>query len=347
MPAGVFFEKHEKVLAFVKWPIHKVALLVGLPLAFLWPLVFPSDYLLRVAIWVIVWSLAAAGFNLLFGLTGQISLAQGAFMALGAFTSIQLAAVGLHPLLAIPAAGVLVSGVGLVFGLPSLRLKELYLLISTLAAQFFFDWFLRTEQMAWFTGGAYAKYAPPLNLGPLDLSYGYPLYVTVAVIATIHFLAIANLSRSYIGRALKAVRDRDIAAEIIGVNVFKYKLLAFVVSTYMAAVAGGLWAFALRSVSVESFTFLTSLEVLAAVLIGGVGRVVWGSLLGSLFVVGVPEAIKNALALMGLRGLDIALRDVVFGALILTFLLLEPLGLVELLRKVKERIRLFPFRYFG
>ncbi len=205
-------------------------------------------------------------------------------MALGAFTSIYLAKAGLHPLLAMPAAVVLVSGVGLMFGLPSLRLKEPHLLISTLAAQFFFDWFLRTEQMAWFTGGAYAEYAPPLKLRPLDLSYGYPLYVTVAVIASIHFLAIANLSRSYIGRALKAVRDRDIAAEIIG-DVFKYKLLAFVVSTFMATVAGGLWAFALRSVSVESFTFLTSLEILAAVLIGGVGRVVRGSLLDSLFVV--------------------------------------------------------------
>jgi len=347
MPAGVFFEKYEKVLAFIKWPIHKVALLIGLPVAFLWPLAFPHDYLIRVAIWIIVWSLAAAGFNLLFGLAGQISLAQGAFMALGAFTSIHLATNGIHPFIAIPIAGVIVSGAGLLFGLPSLRLKELYLLISTLAAQFFFDWFLRTEQMAWFTGGAYAKYAPPLTLGPLDLSYGYPLYLTVVAIAALHFYAVANLGRSYIGRALKAVRDRDIAAEIIGVNVFKYKLLAFVVSTYLAAVAGGLWAFALRSVSVESFTLLTSLEVLAAVLIGGVGRIIWGSLLGALFVVGVPEAIKYGLATFGVRGVDIALRDVIFGSLILAFLLLEPLGLVELLRKVKERVRLFPFRYFA
>ncbi|MGC9131524.1 MAG: branched-chain amino acid ABC transporter permease [Pyrobaculum sp.] len=343
----MFFERYEKVLAFIKWPIHKIGLAAGLLLIYALPLVAPSEYLVRIVIWIAAWALAAAGLNLLFGLAGQISLAQGAFMALGAFTSIYLAKLGIPPLLAMPLAGVLVSLAGLVFGLPSLRLKELYLLITTLGAQFFFDWLLRTEKMAWFSGGAYAVYAPPLSLGPLDLSSGYPLYAAVITITILHLAALANLGRSYIGRAFKAIRDRDVAAEIIGVNVFKYKLLAFVASAYLAAVGGALWAFAVRSVSVESFTFLTSLEVFAAVLIGGLGRVVWGSVLGAAFVVGVPEAIKIVLAGVGIRGLEIALRDVIFGAIILAFLLTEPLGIVELMKKVKERLRLFPFRYFS
>ncbi len=346
MPAGIFFERYRRDMAFLKWPIHYVGLAIGMAALYLWPLAAGYDYLLRLAIWIAAWSMAAAGLNVLFGLTGQISLAQGAFMALGAFTSIWLATNGVPPLLAIPLAGLLVTAVGLLFGLPSLRLKELYLLISTLAAQFVIDWLLRTEGMAWFTGGAYAKLAPPLTIGPITVADTYGIYVVILTIVVLHLAALANIGRSYIGRALKAVRDRDIAAEIIGVNVFKYKLLAFMISAYMAAVGGALWAFAVRSVTVESFTFFTSLEVLAAVLIGGLGRVVWGSVLGTVFIIGVPEAIKMAFLWLGVRGIDIALRDAVFGALILAFLLYEPLGLTELLRKIKERIRLFPFRYY-
>ncbi len=321
MPAGIFFDKYSRDMAFLKWPVHYVGLAVGMATLYLWPLAAGYDYLLRLAIWIAAWSMAAAGLNVLFGLTGQISLAQGAFMALGAFTSIWLATHGVPPLLAIPLAGLLVTTVGLLFGLPSLRLKELYLLISTLAAQFVIDWLLKTERMAWFTGGAYAKLAPPLTIGPITVADTYGTYVVILTVAVLHLAALANIGRSYIGRA-------------------------FNISAYMAAVGGALWAFAVRSVTVESFTFFTSLEVLAAVLIGGLGRVVWGSVLGTVFIIGVPEAIKMAFLWLGVRGIDIALRDAVFGALILAFLLYEPLGLTELLKKIKERIRLFPFRYY-
>ncbi|MFN3804885.1 MAG: branched-chain amino acid ABC transporter permease [Pyrobaculum sp.] len=346
MPAGIFFTSYKKDQAYIKWPIHYVAIGVLIPALYLWPLATGGEYLLRLALWVMAWSLSAAGLNFLFGLGGQISLAQGAFMATGAFTAIYLAQAGIPPLLAIPLAGLITTGIGLLFGLPSLRLKELYLLVSTLAAQFFLDWLFRTENMAWFTGGAYAKIAPPLSIGPFVAQTTYQIYIVTLSIALLHFFMLANLGRSYIGRSLKAIRDRDIAAEIIGVNLFKYKLVAFGVSAYMAAIGGALWAFAVRAVTVESFTFATSLEVLAAVLIGGLGRVVWGSVLGSMFILLVPEGIKYLLFTIGFRGIDIALRDILFGGIILLFLLKEPLGAVELLRKVKERIRLFPFRYY-
>jgi len=345
MPAGVFFEKYEKDMAYIKWPIHYISIAAFIPILYILPL-FAGDYVLRLAMWVMAWSLSAAGLNLLFGLSGQISLAQGAFMALGAFTAIHLAQMGIPPLAAIPLAGLLTAAVGLAFGLPSLRLKELYLLVSTLAAQFFLDWLFRTENMAWFTGGAYAKIAPPFTVGPYTISSASEMYIVVLTITIIHMALLANLARSYIGRALKAIRDRDIAAEIIGVDVFKYKLVAFAASAYLGAVGGALWGFATRSVTVESFTFATSLEVLAAVLIGGLGRVVWGSVLGSMFVLLVPEGVKVLMYQIGVRGVDIAIRDVVFGAIILAFLLREPLGIVQLLRKLKERIRLFPFRYY-
>lgn len=347
MPAGVFFERYERDMAIIRWPIHRAALAVGLAAVYLWPLAAGSPYLLTLAIQVMAWSMAAAGLNMLFGLAGQISLAQGAFMALGAFTAIYLASLGVPPLLTIPLAGVVVAFVGLAFGLPSLRLKELYLLIATLAAQFFFDWLFPMESMAWFSGGPYAKIAPPLSIGPLVLE-GYWAYAALATVALGHMLMLANIGRSYIGRALKAIRDRDIAAEIVGVNLFKYKLLAFAVSAYMAAVGGAMWAYGGpgRVVTVESFTLLTSIEVLAAVLVGGLGRLVWGSLLGSAFVVGVPEGLKVVANWIGVSGVDVALKEVAFGGLIVAFLLVEPLGLTELLRKVKERIRLFPYRYY-
>ena len=346
MPAGVFFERYEKDMAFVKWPIHKVALALGLATIYLWPLALPNDYLMRLAVWMAAWAVSAAGLNVLFGLAGQISLAQGAFMALGAFTSIHLVNLGIPFPLALPIAGLMVAAVGTLFGLPSLRLKELYLLISTLAAQLFIDWLLRTDSMAWFSGGAYAILAPAISIGPFTADTPYEVYLVMITVAAVHLAFVANIGRSYIGRAMKAVRDRDIAAEIIGVNVFKYKLIAFAISAYMAAVGGAMWAFTIRSVNVESFTIMTSIEVLAAVLIGGLGRVVWGSLLGSMFVIGIPEAIKVGLFQLGIRGIDIALRDLIFGSLIVAFLLFEPLGVTELLRKVKERIRLFPFRYY-
>lgn len=347
MPAGVFFERHEKEMAFIRWPIHRAALAAGLAALYLWPLASSSPYYMTLTMQVMAWTMAAAGLNVLFGLAGQISLAQGAFMALGAFTAIHLASLGVPPLLTIPLAGLLAALVGVLFGLPSLRLKELYLLIATLAAQFFIDWLLRTERMAWFTGGAYAKIAPPLSIGPVALS-GYWAYVALATMALAHMLLLANMGRSYIGRAFKAIRDRDIAAEIIGVNLFKYKLLAFAISAYMAAVGGAIWAYGnpSRVVTVESFTFSTSLESLAAVLIGGLGRIVWGSLLGSTFVVLAPEGLRSLANVLGVRGLELALRDIVFGTLILAFLLTEPLGITELLRKLKERVRLFPYRYY-
>ncbi|MEM1570672.1 MAG: branched-chain amino acid ABC transporter permease [Pyrobaculum sp.] len=346
MPAGIFFEKYKKDQAFIKWPIHYVATAVAIPLLYLWPLAYGNEYLIRLAIWVSCWSLAAAGLNLLFGVGGQISLAQGAFMALGAFTAIHLSQMGVPPLIAIPLSGLFATIVGLAFGLPSLRLKELYLLVTTLAAQLFLDWLFRTEKMSWFTGGAYAKIAPPLSLGPIVFNTPYLIYIVVLTISFIHLLIIANIGRSYIGRALKGIRDRDISAEIIGIDVFKYKLIAFALSAYYAAVGGALWGFATGAVTVESFTLGTSLEILAAVLIGGLGRIIWGSVLGSMFVLLVPEGIKYAFFAAGIKGIDIALRDIMFGTLILIFLLREPLGLTEFLRKIKERLRLFPFRYW-
>jgi len=273
-------------------------------------------------------------------------------MAVGAYTGvIRYGRYAVALPLALLAAGVLAAVVGAVVGAPSLRIKGFYLAVATLGAQFIITWTI--QHVRWISGGVYATInTPPVRLGGLLLDTAlrqYYLALAVVVVLTVFGL---NLARSRIGRAWMAIRDRDIAAEIIGINLFRYKVLAFVVSAFYAGVAGALVVFCwYGSANIEEFDLVNSVRILGMVIIGGMGSVL-GSFLGAGFVTLLPIAVSVGLHGVaawtgGAVGTDLvsSLEDVFFGGLIVLFLVVEPLGLAQLWKTVKDYLRLWPFSY--
>jgi branched-chain amino acid transport system permease protein len=312
-------------------------------------LLFPfvaGDYLLYLANLMGVLALAALGLNVLVGLTGQISLGHAAFMGVGGYVAAILAArLGVPFWLAIPAGGVAACVAGMVVGVPSLRIKGLYLAIATLAAQVIFEWaFTNWESV---TGGIRGVNVPPARLLGFAFDDDRRIYFLILAAVAVHYGLAANLRRSRWGRAFVAVRDRDIAAEIVGVNIFRTKILAFMVSSYYAGIAGGLFAFFSKVVTPENFPLSLSIQFLAIVVVGGLGSIP-GTVLGTVFMTMVPEVLKLATGLARAVWPDaqnylFPLRDVVFGALIVLFLIFEPHGLAEVWNRVKRFFALWPF----
>jgi branched-chain amino acid transport system permease protein len=310
-----------------------------------------GDYALSILNLVGIASVGALGLNLLVGYAGQISLGQGGFMAVGAYTAALLVLrLGAPFWVALPAAGAVTAVVGCVFGIPSLRVKGLYLAIATLAAQFIIEWNLLHS--AWITGqGAQgALVIEPAALGALVLDTErrkYYLIMTVALLATV---VARNIVRTYLGRAFVAIRDQDIAAETMGVNIFRYKLLAFATSSFYAGVTGGLWAYYTQVVSYEHFLINTSIDYLAMIIIGGLGSVP-GSILGAAFITLMPAGIRDGLEVLKRLGLPGGLgyfsyaREILFGLVIVLFLVFEPEGLYRIWRRTKDYFRLWPFAY--
>ena len=337
------------VLLFVAFVVMPVMMS-----AHVWP--FRSDYLLLAIILpFLILSLAAIGVNILVGYCGQISLGSGAFMAIGAYMAYKfgtgISEIGLPPLpivLAILLGGASSAFVGILFGLPSLRIKGLYLAVATLAAQFFFDWaFLRIK---WFT-----NYAPSGSVSAPELKFfGYLVatpvekYMVALAFVTVFALLAKNLVRGNIGRQWMAIRDMDIAAELMGIRPLVAKLSAFAVSSFIIGVAGALWAF-LRLGTWEplAFDINRSLDLLFMVIIGGLGSIL-GSFLGAAFILILPILL---LVVPSELGLPITtetvshLQFIVFGAMICFILIKEPHGFARLWQIGKEKLRMWPFPY--
>lgn len=359
MPAGVFKTKYEDEMGFIKYPIHKVGLALMLMLLLLYPLIVANNpYYVGFIVKIAVFFIAAIGLNMLTGLAGQISLGHAAFLAIGAYTvaflSNNLEPYGNEILITLPIAGLVALTIGLIIGFPSLRVKRFYLALTTLVFQYAVLYVVSNPKWENILGGGWGlSVSEPTFLG-FKIPLGYRdlvFYYFTVILALVLAVLASNISRSMIGRAWKAIRDRDIAAEVLGVNLFKYKLLAFMVSAFYAAIAGGIWGYYQGHVSPEDFDLLLSIDFVAIILIGGLSRIVWGSLLGTLVIVSVPEII-NIWILPILQEVNPAyagmlppIREIVFGALIAFFLLYESKGLVELLRKIKEYFRLWPFQY--
>jgi branched-chain amino acid transport system permease protein len=300
----------------------------------------------------LIFSLAALGLNFLTGYAGQLSLGQSAFMAVGAYAGVILYgryAVALP--LALLGAGLIAAAVGAVAGSPSLRIKGFYLAVATLAAQFLITWTI--QHVRWISGGVFATInTPTVHVGGLVLDTAVrQYYLALAVVALLTVFGM-NLARSRIGRAWMAIRDRDIAAEIIGIPLLKYKVLAFVVSAFYAGVAGALVVFSwYGSANIEEFNLVNSVRILGMVIIGGMGSVV-GSFLGAGFVTLLPILVSVAVHQLGswsggpaANGLISSLEDLIFGTMIVLFLVLEPLGLARLWKTIKDYLRLWPFPY--
>ncbi|WP_025993574.1 branched-chain amino acid ABC transporter permease [Pseudomonas viridiflava] len=299
----------------------------------------------------LVLSLAGLGLNLLTGYAGQLSLGSAAFMAVGAFATynLQLRVPGTPLLLGIVFGGLVAAAVALLFGLPSLRIKGFYLLVSTLAAQFMVEWVL--TRFSWFTNDNASGVitSPPLSVAGLDFSSPQGRYLlTLTLVAALFWLA-NNLIRSELGRTWMAVRDMDTAAAVIGIRLFKAKLLAFAISGFYLGVAGSLWAFAyLGTVEPHGFDLNRSFQVLFIIIIGGLGSVS-GNFLGAAFIVLLPILLGHISALLPDGLIDSGqlenIQKILFGALIITFLIKEPEGLARLWQRFRQRARIWPLRY--
>ena len=305
-----------------------------------------EEYWLSQMTFVLIYAIVGLGLMLLAGFTGLFSLGHAAFLGVGAYTvAIVQARWGLSALPALLAAGCVSTACGIVVGLPSLRVKGLYLAIATIAAgvlaHFVFSHF------ASFTGGPAGLTVKPANVFGVDLDNSFRFYWLVVPVTALLLLGAANLFRTRIGRAFIAIRDRDISAEVLGIPLLRYKLLSFAISSFYAGVAGGLFAYFFRAITPESFPLVMSIFFLAAVIVGGMGSVL-GGILGAVFMTLVPEVLKLVMGWLPLSGNTLMylspVRTIVFGALIILFLVFEPLGLAEVWRRVRRAFHLWPFR---
>jgi len=313
------------------------------------PLVADQYWLEAILIPVLIFSLAAIGLNILTGYAGQLSLGSAAFMAVGAFGAynFMLRIDGMPFLVALMLGGVAAALVGVVFGLPSLRIKGFYLAVATLAAQFFIVWAL--VKFPWFSNHSSSGVITAQAIEILGYTFDGPVakYLLTLAIVVVLALAAKNLVRTTTGRAWMAVRDMDVAAEVIGIRPMRTKLIAFAVSSFYCGVAGGLYAFTyLGTVEPEGFNLDLSFRILFMIIIGGVGSIM-GSFLGAAFIVLLPIFLDNVIPhLFGdLFSASFAsnLQLIVFGGLIIFFLIVEPHGLARLWQIGKEKLRLWPF----
>ena len=333
----------------------RYALLAILAIAFVGIPLFASNYwLTALLIPFLVFSLASLGLNILTGYAGQLSLGTAAFMAVGAVAAynFQLRIPGIPILLSFVLGGGTAALVGILFGLPSLRIKGFYLAVATLAAQFFIPWLV--TKVGWFSNYSASGVitAQPIVIFGMALDTPQEKYLLVLCIVALMALMAKNLVRSRIGRAWMAVRDMDVAAEVIGIRILRTKLIAFGVSSFYCGVAGALYAFAyLGSVEPDGFNLDLSFRILFMVIVGGVGSIL-GSFLGAAFITLMPILLEvlltagsHAFNLNLEPGVTSMMQLLVFGALIIFFLIVEPHGLARLWQITKEKLRLWPFPY--
>jgi branched-chain amino acid transport system permease protein len=318
-------------------------------LAFLAVPLLASDYMFRaVIVPFLILTIAAIGLNILVGYCGQISLGHAAFMSVGAYAAYNLVIhfPGLNFLLVLILAGLIAALVGIVFGVPSLRIKGLYLAVATLAAQFFIDWVF--ARVKWFT-----NYAPSGSVSPADVElFGWIVdepvekYWFVLGVLVVMTLLAKNLVRSHIGRSWMAIRDMDVAASVIGIRPLYAKLSAFAVSSFFAGVAGALWGFIyLGSWEPLAFSINLSFNLLFMIIIGGMGSLL-GSYFGAAFIIIVPLVLNQMPHVLGIpmsTAMISHLEFMIFGSLIVLFLIAEPHGMARLWAIGKEKLRLWPF----
>ena len=348
---GVFKTSYAADMAIYPLPLARwtvagvVVLFVALPLSL-------NEYYLSILNLILIAVVGALGLNILVGYTGQISVGHGALMSVGAYTAANLITRLHAPFwLAVPAGGMMAAAIGAVIGVPSLRIKGLYLAIATLAGQLIIEWTI--NHVPWISGGVQASIdVPRPSVLGTQLKTQTQLYFFLLFFAALATVGMMNLARSRIGRAFIAIRDQDVAAEIIGIDIFRYKLLSFAVASFYAGVTGVLYTYYLGVANYEQFQINVSIDYLAMIIIGGLGSVL-GSIFGAIFVTMLPIATRWTLESLGglifspsdLANIIPNLRLMIFGALIIIFLALEPEGLNRLWRNVLGYFRVWPFSY--
>lgn len=334
-------------MAIYKIPRVRYRVLVIIGLFLLYPLLAPNYYI-SLATLAGIAAIGAIGLNILTGFTGQISIGVGAFLGVGAYTSAVLTTnLGIPFWIALPISGLMTAAIGALFGIPSLRLKGLYLAMATLAAQVIILFVINRWDSL--TGGTAGLVVDRPSIGSFyfnsELSYYY-LMIIFLIVTTVFTL---NLFRSRVGRALVAVRDRDLAAEVMGINLFKYKIIAFAVSSFFVGISGGLMGHYTLVISPEYFGIDISIQYLAMILIGGLGSVM-GSIYGAVFITLLPVLLRGLINLFtnsfpSLSGLFAGANELIFGTIIILFLIYEPEGIAKMWRNLKDYFKLWPFSY--
>ena len=329
------------------WPTRVQRLwLAGLAVALL---LFPlgaNGYLVSLACMLGIHVIAAAGLNIMTGYTGLISLGHAAFMGVGCYTAAWLAQRGLPFYLTLPLAGAMAAALGVFVGLPSLRIKGLYLAVATLATQFILVYVFREWESV--TGGVRGVNVPNASLGGFEFSNDHRMYYVIAPVAVLMLVGARNLFRTRVGRAFIAIRDKDISAEVLGIHLLRYKLYAFAIGSFYAGVAGALLGYFYRAMTPEYFTLQLSIFYLAAIIVGGLGSIL-GTIFGAFFMTMVPELLRGIVALIArwepsATEILSPVQQIVFGVLIMGFLVFEPHGLLEIWRRVRRMFHLWPFR---
>jgi len=307
--------------------------------------IFPfvsSNYWLYWSCVIAINIISATGLNILAGYTGLASMGQAAFMGVGAYTVALLEIhLGTPFLLNLLLGGLMAALIGLVVGIPSLRVKGLYLAIATIAASMILEFIFANWDSV--TNGVRGLNVPPAEVFGFQLDQPSKLYWVIMPLALLFVLGAHNLFRTRVGRAFIAIRDRDISAEVLGIPLLRYKLTSFALSSFYAGVAGGLWVYFFRVVTPESFPILMSIFFLAAIIVGGMGTIA-GSIIGAAFMTLVPELLRTVFTMLSpwmpdAMSIIPAVRNMVFGSLIVIFLLFEPQGLVEVFPRLRRAIR--------
>jgi branched-chain amino acid transport system permease protein len=346
LPSGVFNRRPQQDMAIVRTRAQWLLLVTGLLFLFTLSL-YTSEVWVNWLIMVGIYAVAALGMHIMTGLCGQFSMGQSAFMALGAYTAAILGSrYGLSPWVTLPLSGLVAGLGGMVFGIPALRIKGFYLVLTTIAAQFVIMWAIKQSD---YTGATYGLEVPAITIGGSALEDAQFWWLTLGIVVVMLFFT-KNIQRTTTGRKFVAVRDNDLAAEVMGINLFRTKLLAFFIGCFFAGIAGWLWAHYLLRINPDLFTFDLSLWFLAMVIIGGMGSTS-GAVMGAVAIMLVDKAVpalsnvvEKAFPSLGFQ-IPFALGLILFAVVVMFFLLIEPKGLYYRLEKIKLYYRLNPFAY--
>jgi len=350
-PCGTRNFSYKQDMAVVRTPFHWTVLTAGIVLLFLCPL-FLSGVMINLLNYMGITIIAVMGLNILTGYCGQISIGQSAFMAVGAYTVAVLCKYfDVSLFAALPCAGLIAGIVGVFFGLPSVKIKGFYLAMATLAAQFIIPAII-AHPLEPITEGTESLRVPAASIGGLSLSNPESFFYLVIPITVMLVFFAESLSRTGIGRAFVAIRDDDLAAEVMGINIFRYKLTAFFICSVYAGIAGGLWAYWLRSVNPDHFNLTQSIWYLGMLIAGGMGSII-GAIFGVIFLLALDHFLVDiALWISTLfpafstsTGIQQALSPTVYGLVIILFLIFEPRGLAHRWNIIKAAWRLRPFSY--
>jgi branched-chain amino acid transport system permease protein len=347
MRCGDFRQTYAEDMSLFESPLPRVLLTALIVLLLVLPM-FATTYWLDVLNRICIAIIGAVGLNVVTGYTGLISLGTAAFLAVGGFATAAMAGkAGLPFVVVIPLSGLLTAMVGLVFGIPSLRLKGLYLAVATLAAHYIVEFTVTHWDSM--TGGVNGISIPAAHFAGLVLSDDRKMFYLIFPVTVGLLFFTKNLFRTKVGKAFIAIRDQDISAEVMGVNVFRYKLLSFAVSSFIVGVAGSLLAYQARIISPENFPITLAIDYLGMVIIGGLGSVL-GSIFGAIFITLLPEMLRLATDALGSYwpGLMVIVAPIkmgVFGLVVILFLIFEPDGMAARWNHIKAYWKLYPFSY--